>query len=48
MKAKSLHVAVRTSLENFARIVIDGQHEAVINMIPLYAISNYREYLSKV
>ena len=50
MESKSLRRAIRTSLENFGKIELpttDGSdHSSVINIIPLYAIYNYRHYLS--
>lgn len=54
MEKKSLDVAVRSSLENFGKIefeiagaqgVAGASRKAVINIIPLYAIYNYRGYL---
>ncbi len=50
MQSKSIHTAIRTSLENFGKIEIDNIQENktekfVINIIPLYAIYNYRRYL---
>lgn len=41
MQNRSLRTAIRTSLENFGRI------NPGINIIPLYAIYNYRNFLSQ-
>ncbi len=55
MEAKSLHTAIRTSLENFGKLTIatpNNENESAasqtstVNIIPLYAIYNYRSYLS--
>ncbi len=50
MERKRLNTAIRTSLENFGKIVIYNDKEEVypqltINIIPLYAVYNYRNYL---
>lgn len=49
MESKKLTTGVRTSLENFGKIEINNSKEEVtalaINIIPLYAIYNYRRYL---
>lgn len=49
MQSKSLHTGIRTSLENFSKIEIDKQQEEdaefTINIVPLYAIYNFRNYL---
>ncbi len=53
MDAKGLQIGVRTSLENFGRLPLsvkdkegeEGNHEARIAIIPLYAIYNYQNYL---
>lgn len=54
MENKSLCTAIRTSLENFGKIIIKGREDdenadksqdSIINIIPLYAIYNYRNYL---
>ncbi len=50
MESKRLHTAIRTSLENFGKIEIRNSEEGIgtpltINIIPLYAVYNYRNYL---
>lgn len=49
MESKSLRQAVRTSLENFGKIQFTpstpDSEPSFINIIPLYAIYNYRAYL---
>ena len=50
MQNKSVHTAIRTSLENFGKIEIDNlqgstkEKDYTINIIPLYAIYNYRKF----
>lgn len=50
MESKSLHRAIRTSLENFGKIELPAPNGSdripVISIIPLYAVYNYRNYLS--
>lgn len=50
MESKSLQRAIRTSLENFGKIELPAKEGAVnppvINIIPLYALYNYRNYLN--
>lgn len=52
MEKKSLKTAIRSSLENFSVIELNGVPEnkkeggSEIAIIPLYALYNYREYLS--
>lgn len=49
MQSKGLHMAIRTSLENFGKIEIKNPEEEgsalTINIVPLYGIYNYRNYL---
>lgn len=51
MQNKSVHTAIRTSLENFGKIEIPdlqggtSEKDYTINIIPLYAIYNYRKFL---
>lgn len=50
MHSKKLQTAIRTSLENFGKIEIgkneeDDNLELIINIIPLYAVYNYRYYM---
>lgn len=50
MEKKSLRTAIRTSLENFGKLTISDStlQQATINIIPLYALYNYRSYLTAV
>ncbi len=51
MQNKSVHTAIRTSLENFGKLEIanlqggTNEKDYTINIIPLYAIYNYRKFL---
>lgn len=45
MKNRKLKTAIRSSLENFSKLKLP-EDEATINIIPLYAICNYRSYLT--
>ncbi len=51
MESKSLNTAIRTSLENFGQLFFTSAPSlnppSIINIIPLYAIYNYRTYLCK-